>query len=147
VLGEIKTFGMNAISPLRLLFTLTLCLIFCDVWAGFSICFQYDLKDNEAVNLKFTLSEGGEGFVRYKNGTADIKIIKINDKNLVKKNQLPTTVVSKWKEVVNGAVTGYYYLAVHGSVVGGLQYLRSKDKKLFNFYDDRQNPDLNCSWD
>lgn len=101
------------------------------------------------MSLQFSISEinSNEGVVRYENGSEDIKITRIGVKNIGKKNQIPATILSKWKEVYEGDVTGLYYLTTRGSVVGGLQYVRSKDKKSFHFYDDQQNAELNCSWD
>lgn len=117
--------------------------------ADVSFCFESPLNNGKSINLKFSLQNNTteRGFIRYKNGNADIEIKKISEKSISTKTQIPATIQSKWQEEFDGEISGYYYLTTTGTNAGGLFYVRKKDKRHFQFFDDRQNPELNCGWD
>ena len=117
--------------------------------AEVGFCFESKLPCGKTINIKLSIPDetGDKGFIRYKNGNSDIAIKKVKEKVLSPKNQLPATVQSKWQEKSNGLATGYYYLTSIGANIGEFIYVRKRDNKRFTFFDDRQNPELNCGWD
>lgn len=114
--------------------------------ADVGFCFESQPINGDVIKLKF-LIEPRVGHVRYKNGSSDIEIEKVSERSISSNKQMPMTIESKWKEGGVKKITGYYYLTTTGANVGELVYIRSKDKKQFYFFDDRQNPELNCGWD
>ncbi len=114
-----------------------------------SICFQSNFSTKKSINLILNLPEDSSdtGSVRYKNGTYNIKIKRINEEILSKNKKTPAPTRSKFAEINEGKITGYYYLTSSGAAIGELLYIRKMDGKNFVFRDSQEDPKFNCSWE
>jgi hypothetical protein len=114
--------------------------------ADVSICFEEDSSADNKIQFIFSIKSDQAAVVRYRNGKDEINLAKVSYRVTSPAKQIPATVKTKWQEIIDGKTNGYYYLTSTGANVSELIYVIKKGKRIFKFFDSRQNPEMNCGW-